>query len=64
MGIIGKIFKRGKREERLTTAPEAPRKSAQMTQKTGQMTRRQKQARARAMVGRKVNRQRLIRERS
>ena len=61
MGISGKL---GKREEKLTTAPEAPRKSAQMTKKSGQMTRRQKHARARAMVGRKVNRQRLIRERS
>lgn len=58
------IFERGKREEKLTAAPEAPRKSAQMTQMSGQMTRRQKHARARAMVGRKVNRQRLIRERS
>ena len=56
MGLIGKLFKSGKREEKLTLAPEASNTTpkAPRHRSGAPRTRKQIRGRRKAMLGRKV----------
>lgn len=64
MGVLGKLFKRSKREELLVTPPTSKPKPPRVVRAGSRRTRTQVVGRRRAMAGRKVNVQRLRKERA